>query len=153
MLITAGFCTVGGKKCGHSLTSRPRESASEGSLKLTVGTVFGYPSGSAAALLGGELLLRYCFGKFACQIPTLGLPARGHVQGLVAEFAGVEGCRGVVLLLMLSCLAWLVVLGCLVVGEFLVALKEFGYTGKPQHTLHDMAGMRILSLGQGSGRD
>ena len=27
-------------------------------------------------------------------------------------------CRGVVLSLVFSCLAWLVVLGCLVVGEF-----------------------------------
>ena len=51
--------------------------------------LFGYPSGSAAALLGGELLLRYCSGRFACRVPTWGLPARGHVQGLIAEFSGV----------------------------------------------------------------
>ena len=51
--------------------------------------LFGYPSGSAAALLGGELPLGYCSGKFGL-VPTWGLPARGHVQGFVAEFAGVE---------------------------------------------------------------
>ena len=46
--------------------------------------------------MGGELPLRYCSGKFACRVPTWGLPARGHVQGLVAEFHGVgEVSRGV----------------------------------------------------------
>ena len=50
--------------------------------------LFGYPSGSAVALLGGVLPLRYCSGRFACRVPTWGLLARGHVQGLVAEFAG-----------------------------------------------------------------
>ena len=52
--------------------------------------LFGYPSSSAAVLLGVELLFRCCSGGFACRVPTWGLPARGHVQGLVAEFAGVE---------------------------------------------------------------
>ena len=32
-----------------------------------------------------ELPLRYCSGRFACRVPTV----RGHVRGLVAEFAGV----------------------------------------------------------------
>ena len=54
---------------------------------------------------------------------------------------------------MLSCLVWLVVLGCLMLGEFFGVLKEFGYTGKPQHTLQDLAGVGVLSLVQGSGRD
>ena len=80
---------LGWEKCGHGLTSRPRESASQGFfVELLV--LFGYLSGSAAALLNGELLLRYCSGKFACRVPSWGLPARGHVRGLVAEFAGVE---------------------------------------------------------------
>ena len=41
------------------------------------------------------LLLRcwvgsYPFGTaFACRVSTWGLPVRGHVQGLIAEFAGV----------------------------------------------------------------
>ena len=47
---------------------------------------------------------------------------------------------------MLSYLSWLVVLGCLLVGEFLGALIEFGYTGKPQHTLQDLAGMGVFRL-------
>ena len=47
--------------------------------------LFGYPSGSA-----GGALPRFCSGRFACPVPTWGLPARGHVQGLIAEFAGVE---------------------------------------------------------------
>ena len=57
--------------------------------------LFGYPSGSAAALLNGELPLRYCSGRIACRVPTWGLPACGHVQGLIAEFAGAgEVLRG-----------------------------------------------------------
>ena len=51
--------------------------------------LFGYLSGSAAALLGGELPFRYCSGNFACRVPTWALPARGHVHGLIAEFAGI----------------------------------------------------------------
>ena len=51
--------------------------------------LFGYPSG-VGALLGGVLPLRYCSGRFACRVPTWGLPARGDVQGLIAKFAGVE---------------------------------------------------------------
>ena len=42
-----------------------------------------------SALLGGELPLRYCSGRFACRVPTWSVPARGHVQGLVPEFASV----------------------------------------------------------------
>ena len=38
--------------------------------------------------MGGELPLRYCSGSFACRVPTWGLPVRGHVQDLFAEFAG-----------------------------------------------------------------
>ena len=52
--------------------------------------LFGYPSGSAAALLGGELPLRCCSGKFACRLPAWGLPSCGRVQGLFAEFADIE---------------------------------------------------------------
>ena len=153
--IGANHCRLrhlGWEKCGNCLTSRPRESASAGFL-IGLLVLFGYPSGSAAALLGGELTLRYCSGKFACRVPTWGLPARGHVQGLVAEFAGVEEvpewprrlcsvawpgwwCQG----------AW-------GLEDSWVALKEFGNTGKTQHTLQDLAGMGVLSLVQGFGRD
>ena len=68
-----------------SLVSRPRKVFLNELLVL-----FGNSSGSAAALLNGELPLRYCSGKFACRLPTWGLPSCGHVQGLVAEFAGIE---------------------------------------------------------------
>ena len=83
-----GLRHIGWEKCGHGLTSRPRELASEGFLNVLL-VLFGCPSGSAAALLGGELPLRYFSGRFACRVPTCILPARGHVQGLVAEFAGI----------------------------------------------------------------
>ena len=53
--------------------------------------LFGYPSGSAAALLSGVLPFRYCSGRFACRVPTWSLLARSHVQDLIAESAGVEG--------------------------------------------------------------
>ena len=43
---------LGWEKCGHGLTSRPRESASEGFLDELL-VLFGYRSGSVAALLGG----------------------------------------------------------------------------------------------------
>ena len=115
---------IGWEKCGHGLTSRLCESASEVFLNVLL-VLFGYPSVSAAALLGGELPLRHCSGNFACQVPTWELPTRGHVHSLVAEFAGigevsraqlpglVDGAR------------------CLAVGEFLGALRKFGYTGNP----------------------
>ena len=75
---------IGWERCGHGLTSRPRESSSEDFLnKLLV--LFGYPSGSAAALLAGVLPLRYCSARFACKLPTWRLPDRGRVCELVTE--------------------------------------------------------------------
>ena len=69
---------IGWERCGHGLTSRPNE--------LLV--LFGYPCGSAAALMSGVLPLRYCSGRFACRVPTWSLPAHGHVRGLIAGIAG-----------------------------------------------------------------
>ena len=81
---------IGWVGCGHGLTSRPRESASEDFLnRLSV--LFGYPDGSATALLAGVLPLRYCSARFACKLPTWRLPDRGHVCELVTE--GVVGAR------------------------------------------------------------
>ena len=85
MLITVEL----GILCGHGLTSRPRESASEGFLKELL-FLFGYQSGSASFLLGGELSLRYCSDRFACRVPTWGLPSHGHVRGLIIESAGFQ---------------------------------------------------------------
>ena len=56
-------------------------------------------------------------------------------------------------LVVLSRLAWLVVLGCSVVGEFLEASKEFEYTEKLQHTFQNMAERGVFNLVQRSGRD
>ena len=64
---------VGWKRCGHGLTSRPRE------------TVSRYPPGSAPALLAGNQPLWYCVAKFAGGIPTWRLPAYGQVAELVSE--------------------------------------------------------------------
>ena len=53
--IGANHCRLrhlGWEKCGHGLTSRPRESSS-GSFLNELLVLFGCPSGSAAALLGG----------------------------------------------------------------------------------------------------
>ena len=81
---------IGWERCGHGLTSRPRESASEDFFNRLL-VLFGYPDGSAAALLAGVLLLRYCSARFACKLPTWRLPDRGHVCDLVTE--GVDGAR------------------------------------------------------------
>ena len=81
--------SLGWEKCGHGLTSRPRESASEGFLNALL-VLFGYPSGSASVLLDGELSLRYCSYRFACRVPTWSLPSHGRVQGLLAESAGFQ---------------------------------------------------------------
>ena len=57
------------EKCGHGLTSRPRETADVTFLDELL-VLFRYPPRSAPALLGGTLLLRYCAVTFANRIPT-----------------------------------------------------------------------------------
>ena len=81
---------IGWERCGHGLTSRPRESSSVDFLdKLLV--LFGYPDRSAAALLAGDLPLRYYNTRFAWKLPTWRLPDRGRVRDLVAD--SVDGAR------------------------------------------------------------
>ena len=81
---------IGWERCGHGLTSRPRESSSEDFLdKLLV--LFGYPDRSAAASLAGDLPLRYCSARFAWKLPTWRLPDGGRVREFVTE--GVDGAR------------------------------------------------------------
>ena len=81
---------IGWERCGHGLTSRPRESSSVEFLdKLLV--LFDYPDRSCAALLAGDLPLRYCSARFAWKLPTWRLPDRGHVRDLVTE--SVDGAR------------------------------------------------------------
>ena len=55
---------IGLERCGHGLTSRPRESTSEAFLNELL-QLFRYPPRSAPALLAGILLLRYCAVRFA----------------------------------------------------------------------------------------
>ena len=76
---------IGWEKCGHGLTSRPRESVSEGFLNELL-LLFRYPPRSATALLEGALPLRNCAGRFAGRISTWRLPVGGHVAGLVTEW-------------------------------------------------------------------
>ena len=64
---------IGWEKCGHGLTSRPRESASELFLNELL-SLFRYPSRSGRALLNGTLPLRYCAVRFAHSTPTWRLP-------------------------------------------------------------------------------
>ena len=73
---------IGWEKCGHGLTSRPRESASELFLDELL-VLFQYPPGSGRALLAGTLPLRYCAARFACRTPTWRLPVSGQVSRLV----------------------------------------------------------------------
>ena len=76
-------------KCGHGLTSRPRESASELFLDELLG-LCRCPPGSGRALLAGTLPLRKSAARFACKTPTWRLPVPGHVVDLVT--AGVVLC-------------------------------------------------------------
>ena len=54
---------IGWEKCGHGLTSRLRESASELFLNEIL-SLFRYPPKSGRALLNGTLPLRYCAVRF-----------------------------------------------------------------------------------------
>ena len=74
------------EKCGHELTSRPRESASLHFLDELL-ALFRYPSGSGRALLAGTLPLRYCSARFACLTLSWRLPVLGSVSTLVAAYS------------------------------------------------------------------
>ena len=94
-----GLRHIGWEKCGHGLTSRPRESASELFLN-ELSSLFRYPPGSGRALLNGTLPLRYCAVRFAHSTPTWRLPASGQVGRLVAAYPESAGdCSGDVLVL------------------------------------------------------
>ena len=81
---------IGWEMCGHGLTSRPRETASEFFLNELLG-LFRYPPAPGRALLAGTLPLRYCAARFACTTPTWWLPVSGRVVDLVT--AGVDAVR------------------------------------------------------------
>ena len=84
---------IGWEKCGHGLTSRPRESSSELFLDELLG-LFRYPPRSGRALLAGTLPLRYCAARFACRVPTWRLLVSGHVARLVSIYCEAAGGRG-----------------------------------------------------------
>ena len=84
---------IGWEKCGHGLTSRPRESASELFLNELLG-LFRYLPGSGRAMLNGTLPLRYCAVRFAHSTPTWRLPASGQVGRLVAAYLHSAGDCG-----------------------------------------------------------
>ena len=80
---------VGWEKCGHGLTSRPRETSDPVFLDSLL-EVFGYPVRSGSLLLAGELPLRYYSGNFALCKPSWSLPYCGGVQVLLsAEGSGL----------------------------------------------------------------
>ena len=90
-LIGANHCRlrhIGWEKCGHGLTSRPRESASAPFLDELL-FLFRYPVGSGRALLAGTLPLRCCSDRFPCRTPTWRLPASGGV----ADSGYCQCCR------------------------------------------------------------
>ena len=79
---------MGWEKCGHGLTSRPRETGTEAFLHELL-LLFRFPARSAPALLGGDLPLMYCAAGFANKLPTWRLPPGGSVADLITE-GGVE---------------------------------------------------------------
>ena len=74
---------LGWEKCGHGLTSRPRETSDPAFLD-SLPFFFGYPAKSGRVLLAGDLPLRYYSGNFALQKPCWSLPEAGGVQALIA---------------------------------------------------------------------
>ena len=86
-----GLRHLGWERCGHGLTSKPRESASELFLNELL-SLFRYPPRSGRALLNGTLPLRYCAARFAYNTPTWRLPVSGHVDRLIASHLGVGYC-------------------------------------------------------------
>ena len=84
---------IGWEKCGHGLTSRPRESSSELFLNELL-SLFRYPPKPGRALLTGTLPHRYCAARFAYSTPTWRLPVSGHVARLIAAHCEDAGDRG-----------------------------------------------------------
>ena len=90
--VGANHCSlrhIGWEKCGHGLTSRPRESASVPFLNELLG-LFRYPAGSGCASLAGTLPLRYCAARFTHLTPSWRLPVPGSVVYLVAAHTGAR---------------------------------------------------------------
>ena len=125
--ITVGFSTLGGKGVVKAsppgLVNRLRRIFLN---ELPV--LFGCPSGSAAAPFGTVLVglrVRFPFGVFLLMV---------MFRVLLLSLLVLRRCRGVNMLVVLSCLAWWVVLECSAVGEFLGPLKRVRLHSKtPAH--------------------
>ena len=133
---------IGWERCGHGLTSRPCESSSEEFLNRLL-VLFGYPDGSAAALLAGDLPLRYCSARFGWELPTWRLPDRVVFVNwllrvlMVLGSLVVSGWVGICFLLLIVVLVYLLRIGFWGRRRGR-ALKEFDSTEKHQHTLHEL---------------
>ena len=102
---------LGWEKCGHGLTSRPRETSHPEFLDSLL-EVFGYPVKSGGLLLSGELPLRFSSGNFALRTkPSWSLPDFGGVQALFS----VEG-SGFGVVELLAARSWERSGGCWVKG-------------------------------------
>ena len=93
-VIIVGFVIMVGKGVVMGFTSRPRESSSVPFLNELL-SLFGYPFGSAGALLAGTLPLLYCTTRFAGRIPTRRLPVPGHAASLVTTGIEVPSALGI----------------------------------------------------------
>ena len=101
--IGANHCRLrhlGWEKCGHGLSSRPRETSDPVFLDSLL-EVFGDPVKSGGLLLAGELPLRYYSCNFALCTPSWSLPDYGWVQALLSadgsglvEFPATRGPVG-----------------------------------------------------------
>ena len=84
---------MGWEKCGHGLTSRPRETSDPAFLDSLL-EFFCYPAWSGRLLLAGELPLRYYSGNFALRKPSWRLPKDGAVQVLLGVYGPGEDSFG-----------------------------------------------------------
>ena len=152
VLITVGCDTLGGS--GVVMVSLPGPA----SLRLRTFlnellVLIGYPDGSAAALLAGDLPLRYCNTRFAWKLPTWRLPDRGRVRDLVADsvddarFLGRDRLGGD------SFPPPVGRAGDSFDDRVLGGVKRIRLNRKHQHTLQDLGTLRVFSLVPGFGRD
>ena len=81
---------IGWDKCGHGLTSRPRETSDLAFLDSLLGFSF-IPLRSGRVLLAGDLPLRYYSGNFVLRKPSWKLPEGGGVQALVTASNSQKG--------------------------------------------------------------
>ena len=133
---------IGWEKCGHGLTSRPRESASEGSINELL-LLLRYPPRSAAALL--EVLC--LFGTVLVGL-LVGFPLGAFLLMLAPLTISRKGVRMLVVLLQL-CLASKVVMEVTGLVGLVEALKTLRLTRQTPAPLvrHGILGIQSQPLG------